>query len=281
LEKQIDDRCEEKETRLSNIPLRVAVIYMLLGGLWILTSDLIIIFLVNDLLLLTILQTYKGWLFILVTTFLLYAILKRDLRNLENVHKNLIEAYDATIAGWSKAMDLRDQETEGHSERVVNMTICLAKQMGMSCDDLEHVRRGALLHDMGKLGVPDSILLKNDLLTENEWRVMRSHPLFAFKMFSSIDYLRPALDIPYCHHEKWDGSGYPRGLRNEEIPLSARIFAVVDVWDALTSDRHYHKAWSKEKALKYIEEQKGKHFDPMVVDKFKELLELDECDFWK
>jgi HD-GYP domain-containing protein (c-di-GMP phosphodiesterase class II) len=140
--------------------------------------------------------------------------------------------------------------------------------MGISQQEQVQIRRGALLHDIGKLGVPDQILLKRGKLSEEEWAIMRQHPTYAFEMLSSINYLRHALDIPYCHHEKWDGSGYPRGMKGEQIPLAARIFAVVDVWDALTSDRPYRKAWSTESVLEYIKEQSGHHFDPDVVDVF-------------
>jgi len=181
-------------------------------------------------------------------------------------------AYDATIEGWSHALDLRDRETEGHSERVTEMTERLARAMGMSETALVHVRRGALLHDIGKMGVPDDILLKPDKLTDEEWAQMRQHPQFAYDMLVPIAYLRPALDIPYCHHEKWDGTGYPRGLKGEEIPLAARIFAVVDMWDALTSNRPYRAVWSKEKALEHIKEQSGKHFDTNVVSRFLQIL---------
>ena len=186
----------------------------------------------------------------------------------------LIMAYDATIEGWSRAMDLRDEETEGHTQRVTDLTLKLARIMGIADDQLIHIRRGALLHDMGKLGIPDRILLKPDKLTAEEWVIMRKHPVYAYDMLSSIEYLRPALDIPYCHHEKWDGSGYPRGLKGEEIPLAARIFAVIDVWDALTSDRPYRKAWTREQTLEYIREQTGSHFDPQIVEVFLANMDL-------
>jgi len=189
----------------------------------------------------------------------------------------LTRAYDKTIEGWSLALDLRDEDTEGHSLRVAEITVRLAKAMGINEEDLVHIRRGALLHDMGKLGVPDSILLKPGKLTDEEWVVMKQHPQFAYNMLSPIDYLRPALDIPYSHHEKWDGSGYPRGLKGETIPLAARIFAVIDVWDALNSDRPYRKAWPKKKVLDYLQEQAGVHFDPKVVDAFLKLnLDVDD-----
>ncbi len=187
---------------------------------------------------------------------------------LKRSNTELMLAYDSTIEGWSRAMDLRDRETEGHTRRVTEMTLELARLAGMSESELVHVRRGALLHDMGKLGIPDGILLKPGTLTDEEWEIMRRHPKFAFDMLSPIAYLKTALDIPYCHHEKWDGTGYPRGLKGEQIPLAARLFAVADVWDALTSDRPYRPAWTKEQALEYIREQSGRHFDPNAVELF-------------
>jgi len=188
--------------------------------------------------------------------------------DLQRSNVNLTLAYDATIEGWSHALDLRDKETEGHTQRVTEMTLELARQIGISEEDLVHIRRGGLLHDIGKMGVPDNILLKPGSLTEDEWVIMRKHPLYAYEMLSPIAYLRPAMDIPYGHHEKWDGSGYPRGLKGEQIPLAARIFAVIDVFDALTSDRPYREAWSRQKTLKHIKSGSGSHFDPRVVDAF-------------
>lgn len=195
------------------------------------------------------------------------------LQDLQRTNLELSKAYDSTIEGWSHALDLRDRETEGHTQRVTEMTIELARQFGFSEEELVHIRRGALLHDIGKMGVPDRILLKEGKLTEEEWQVMRKHPGFAHEMLLPIHYLRLALDIPYCHHEKWDGSGYPRGLKGEEIPLTARIFGVVDVWDALTSDRPYRPAWTRQQALAYIRASAGSHFDPQVVEAFVQLLE--------
>jgi putative nucleotidyltransferase with HDIG domain len=183
-------------------------------------------------------------------------------------------AYDATIEGWSRALDLRDKETEGHTRRVTDKALQLAQQMGLPEAELVNVRQGALLHDIGKMAVPDGILLKPGALTDQEWETMRKHPTFAYEMLSPIRYLKSgSIDIPYCHHEKWDGTGYPRGLKGEQIPLAARIFAVVDVWDALGSDRPYRKAWPQEKILNYLQEEAGKQFDPQVVDAFLKLLE--------
>ena len=187
---------------------------------------------------------------------------------LKELNSELLTAYDKTIEGWSKALDLRDKETEGHTQRVTDLAIKLARAVGIPEADLEHVRRGALLHDIGKMSVPDSILLKPDKLTDEEWVIMRNHPVYAYQWLSSIKFLEPALCIPYCHHEKWDGTGYPRGLKGDQIPLTARIFAIVDVWDALCSDRPYRLAWPKDKAFLHITEQSGKHFDPQVVETF-------------
>jgi putative nucleotidyltransferase with HDIG domain len=184
----------------------------------------------------------------------------------------LVVAYDATIEGWSSALDLRDKETEGHTQRVTRTTIRLARAMGVGDTQLMHLWRGALLHDIGKMGIPDAILLKPGPLTDEEWEIMRQHPDYARNMLAPIAYLRPALDIPYCHHEKWDGTGYPRGLKGEDIPLAARIFAVVDVWDALSFDRPYRMAWPADKVKQYIREQAGRHFEPQIVSLFLNML---------
>jgi putative two-component system response regulator len=201
-----------------------------------------------------------------------YRKLLDERANIETAHEQLLSAYDATIEGWSRAMDLRDKETEGHTLRVTDLSVKLARNMGINEGELLFIRRGALLHDIGKLGVPDAILHKTDSLNEEEWKVMRQHPQFAYEMLYPIEYLRPALDIPFCHHEKFDGTGYPRQLKGEQIPLSARIFAIVDVWDALTSDRPYRPAWEKQKAMDFINEQSGKHFDPKVVEAFNKMM---------
>lgn len=185
--------------------------------------------------------------------------------DLQRSHAELALAYESTLEGWSQALDLRDRETEGHTQRVTEMTVRLARAMGMPDADIAQARRGALLHDIGKMGIPDSILLKPGPLTDDEWVLMRRHPEYAYQLLSSIEYLRPALDIPRFHHERWDGSGYPQGLRGEQIPLAARIFAVADVWDALRSDRPYRAGWPEGKTRDYIREQSGVQFDPQVV----------------
>jgi putative nucleotidyltransferase with HDIG domain len=193
--------------------------------------------------------------------------------DLQRSNVQLAQAYDSTLEGWSRALDLRDKETEGHTVRTTETTLLLARAIGLEDEALVHVRRGALLHDIGKMGVPDSILLKPGPLTDDEWVMMKKHPTLAYEMLVPIAYLRPALDIPYCHHEKWDGTGYPRGLKGEQIPLTARIFAVVDVWDALRSDRPYRAAWPEEKVRWHIRALSGTHFDPHVVKVFLKLVE--------
>lgn len=193
--------------------------------------------------------------------------------NLQHSNEELLQAYDSTLEGWVHALDLRDKETEGHSQRVAEITIRMATQMGVRPADLEHFRRGALLHDIGKMGVPDAILLKPGPLTEEEWIIMRKHPQFASTLLKPIGYLRKAVDIPLYHHERWDGTGYPDGLKGTEIPLAARIFAIIDVWDALTSHRPYRQAWPTEDARKYIQDQAGRQFDPQVTNEFLKILD--------
>lgn len=197
-------------------------------------------------------------------------------KNWQKTNMDLMMAYDTTLEGWSRALDMRDEETEGHSRRVTEMTMRLAINIGVSDAELIHIRRGALLHDIGKMGIPDSILLKPGPLNDTENKIMKEHPQYAHDLLSSISYLKPALEIPYSHHEKWDGSGYPRGLKGEAIPLASRIFMIVDVWDALHSDRPYRKAWADEAIIDYMKEQSGKHFDPAVVEVFLQMLTDDE-----
>lgn len=186
----------------------------------------------------------------------------------ESAARELRAAYDATLAGWSRALEMRDECTSYHTERAAALAVELAHRLGIPECDLDNVRRGALLHDIGKMAVPDSILHKPGPLDDAEWVVMRKHPEFAYELLRGIGYLSSALEIPYCHHERWDGAGYPRGLAGEDIPLSARIFSVIDVYDALTSARPYREAWTAEAALGYISSQAGVQFDPQVVDAF-------------
>lgn len=193
------------------------------------------------------------------------------LSDLKQANHDLTTAYDATIQGWSHALDLRDNETAGHSERVTDMTLRIAAEMGVDEHEMILIRRGALLHDIGKMAIPDAILLKPDKLTEEEWEVMRKHPVYAYELLYPIAFLRTALDIPLCHHEKWDGAGYPYGLKEKQIPLAARIFTVADVWDALRSDRPYRAGWPVEKVRDYIVSLSGSQFDPEVVEVFLKL----------
>ncbi|MFZ2831074.1 MAG: HD domain-containing phosphohydrolase [Mesotoga infera] len=194
------------------------------------------------------------------------------IESLKASNKMIKHAYDQTLEGLAMAMDLRDIEMEGHSRRVTELSMALAREMGLNGEELENFYRGALLHDIGKISVPDEILFKKGPLDENEWEIMKSHTVYARKLLSQIDYLVPSLDIPYCHHERWDGSGYPRGLKGEEIPLSARIFTVADVYDALTSERRYKHAWPEKEALKYLRENSGKLFDERIVDRFLKIV---------
>ena len=200
--------------------------------------------------------------------------IKLDESRIAKMNEELAAAYESTIEGWGRALELRDKETEGHTQRVTIMTMALATAFPFSPEELRYIKFGSLLHDIGKMAVPDLILLKDGPLTPEEKAVMRLHPEYARDMLSGIEFLRPAMDIPYCHHECWDGSGYPRGLKGEAIPLAARIFAVADVWDALSYERRYHEAWDTALVCDHIRAGAGSRFDPQVVDKF---LGLDLC----
>lgn len=191
---------------------------------------------------------------------------------LKRSYRELSDAYETTIEGWSRALDLRDKETEGHTLRVTDLTVQIARAMGFNDEELLNVRRGSLLHDIGKMGIPDRILFKRSKLTPKEVEIIRKHPQFAHNLLSPIKYFRKALDIPFCHHEKWDGTGYPNGLKGEKIPLAARIFAIVDVYDALTSERPYRKPWSKKKTLEHICKLEGTHFDPIIAELFLSMM---------
>jgi HD-GYP domain-containing protein (c-di-GMP phosphodiesterase class II) len=195
---------------------------------------------------------------------------------IDKIIGQIVNAYDSTIAGWAQALELRNQETEGHSLRVVELTMQLAKKMRLPAERLDHFRRGVLLHDIGKMGIPDSILCKPGPLTDAEKRVMQKHPEYARDLIKPISYLSPAADIPYCHHEKWDGTGYPRGIQGDAIPIEARIFSVVDVWDAMRSKRSYRPAIPETQVVEYLRTEKGRSFDPKIVDEFLNLLQIPE-----
>ncbi|MCS6882740.1 MAG: HD-GYP domain-containing protein [Oscillochloridaceae bacterium] len=203
------------------------------------------------------------------------AHLEAQRQALERANRALRAFSEATLRGWSRVLDLRDHETEEHSARVTALTVRLARAMGITGEELEYIRQGAMLHDIGKIGVPDAILRKAGALAEEEWAVMRRHPELAYDLLAPIGFSRPVLDIAYYHHERWNGSGYPLGLMGEQIPLAARIFAVVDVWDALRSDRPYRRAWSQERALHYLKAHAGTLFDPGVVRAFCALIEAE------
>ena len=201
-----------------------------------------------------------------------YRILLSQQDEIKRAHNELQDAYEETLKGWVRALDARDTETELHSRRVTLLTKSVARQAGIVDQDLEDIRRGALLHDIGKIAVPDHILRKPGPLTDAEWVIMRTHPKAAYDILKPIKHLANSLDIPYCHHERWDGAGYPRGLKGDAIPLSARIFAVIDVWDALLSDRPYRKAWGRERVIEHIRDNSGTHFDPVVTDLFLKMM---------
>jgi len=193
-------------------------------------------------------------------------------QNLERTSHDLAQTYEATVDGWTRALLLRDSITEGHTHRVIGLTVELSKKLGLEPTELVHIKRGAQLHDIGKIGIEDKILRKNGPLDEAEWREMRKHPLYAYELLRPIPHFHQVLDIPYCHHEKWDGSGYPRRLKGEEIPLSARIFSIVDVWDALSSNRPYRRAWPRARVIDYIQSENARHFEPVITSAFLELI---------
>ena len=205
--------------------------------------------------------------------YIIMSIIEKNVTNILISEEHIKLVYESTLKGWARALELRDHETEGHSQRVTELTIALAGKLGITGEALTNVRWGALLHDIGKMSVPDEVLLKPGRLTKEEFDIIKEHPTTARTLLGNIPYLQSALAIPYGHHERWDGSGYPRGLKGEDIPLPARIFAVIDVWDALRSERPYKKAWSDEETIAYLKENIGSHFDPNVVYAFEELLE--------
>ena len=273
--------------------LRVVITYVLLAFLWIFLTDQLVSRLTADTTTITLIQTYKGLAFVIFSGIVIFILLSQELRKRENawleyVHernrlldrlgqknRELEMAYDKTIEGWARALEMRSQEVQEHSLRVTEIAVRLAQTMGFEDEELNHLRRGSLLHDIGKMCIPDSILLKKGPLNDEERALIEQHPNIGFDLLGPIDFLRPALDVPHYHHERWDGSGYPNGLKGEEIPLAARIFAVVDVWDALTSNRTYRLALDPEQAKAYICDQAGKAFDPKVVHAFMRLIKED------
>lgn len=274
--------------------VRIVLIYLTAAALWVVLTDM----LERELTWLPTVfqnfQTIKGLVFVVVTSIMIFYLLYKELKEHEKVWQEhlqekeqlleqlqqkadeILTAYNRTIEGWARVLEMRNREVKDHSRRVTDLTLRLAKSMGVPEEDLAQIRRGALLHDIGKMAIPDSIMLKNGNLSEEERSEVRRHPLYGYEMLSEIEFLSPALEILLCHHEKWNGEGYPFGLSGEQIPLFARIFAVVDVWDALLSDRSYHKGMSPEEALAYIRAEAGEHFDPAVVEAFVRILEENQ-----
>jgi putative nucleotidyltransferase with HDIG domain len=279
--------------------LRIVLVYIFLSIVWIYTSDSLASLLEDRYGVSKVIQTYKGTAFVLITGGLLFIFLLRELRKreadwnkhleekenllqekeqlLEQLHlKNveILDAYEKTIKGWSLVLEKRNREVKDHSRRVTYLTEELARFMGLDESEIVHIRRGSLLHDIGKMAIPDRIMLKNGDLTDEERAEIRRHPLYGFEMLSESEFLRPAMDILLCHHERWNGDGYPFGLAGEQIPLYARIFSVVDVWDALLADdRPYRSAETPETAAEYLRGEAGSHFDPHIVDAFLKMIE--------
>lgn len=249
--------------------VRITLTYLLVGAIWIYFSDHLLAALFQTPEALTRAQNVKGWFFILITAAMLYLLVAEHFRSLRTKHRELIESYDQTIRGWMEVMDVRHHETRDHTDRVTRMTVAFAEEAGIDDEEqLTSIRRGATLHDLGKIGIPDSVLIKPGKLDEEEWAIIRRHPEIAADILNRIPHLSPCVHIPYCHHEKWDGSGYPQGLRGEQIPLPARLFAIVDVWDALIHERVYKEAWPEQDVLAHIRDQAGKHFDPELAELF-------------
>ena len=247
---------------------RIVLIYLIFAGLWISMSDELVLQLFSSIEMITLAQSVKGYAFVVITSIMLFELIRRDLGKVERANQRLVDSYDQTLQGWIQVMDLRHQETSEHTLRVTRMSVALARVMGIHGRELKYLARGAMMHDVGKIGIPDTILIKPGPLDEAEWQVMKQHPGIAYDLMQKIDYLKPAIDIPYCHHERWNGTGYPRGLKEQQIPLAARIFAIVDVWDALMRSRVYKDAWPEDQVCLYIEQQSGIHFDPDIVAAF-------------
>ena len=249
---------------------RTVLIYLVFASLWIYFSDAIVASLIHTPEGITQVQSFKGLAFVICTSLLLFFLIRSDLNQINAANKQLRKSYDQTLEGWVQVMDIRHKETSQHSLRVTRMTIKLASLMGIEGDELTFIGRGAMMHDAGKVGIPDSILIKPGPLDEDEWELMKQHPVIARDMIQDIEFLKPSIDIPYSHHERWNGSGYPEGLQGEEIPIAARLFAIIDVWDALLEKRVYKESWPEDQVLLYLQEQAGIHFDPQVVDLFLE-----------
>jgi putative nucleotidyltransferase with HDIG domain len=248
--------------------MKIALVYLAFAVVWILLSDRFVAWTIPDAEEMSWFQTAKGLGFVVVSAGVLFVLTRRYLARSERTAEQLLEAYEQTLQGWAAALDIRDHSTGEHTERVTALTVALAAEFGIEGTDLDDIQRGATLHDIGKMAVPDAVLSKVGKLDDDEWALIRQHPDMAVRMLKGVAFLQPALAIPWCHHEKWDGSGYPRGLAGEAIPFPARLFAVVDVYDALTSERPYREPMTAMAALTHIEKASGSHFDPEVVDVF-------------
>jgi HD-GYP domain-containing protein (c-di-GMP phosphodiesterase class II) len=253
--------------------LRIALVYVVISTLWIWGSDHALNALVHDESEITFVQSLKGALFVVVTGVVLYWMIGRDVRRLKVVNRMLVNDHKQTLRVLVSAMDIRHKETGDHSDRVMRMAVGLARLAGVEGDELRNLTFGALLHDIGKLALPDAILIKPGKLDDEEMAQMRQHPQIGYDLLQRVDFLRASGDIPYSHHERWDGTGYPQGLRGEAIPLAARIFSVVDIWDALCSPRVYKLAWPEPEVKRYLEDAAGSQLDPHLVQLFLDNLE--------
>lgn len=250
---------------------RISAVYFIVGGLWVFFSDYLVNSLFDTKEALMTAQNVKGWLFIVVTTGLLFLLVRQAVLAVERKHLALIHSYDETIRGWIHVMDIRHKETRDHTVRVTRVMMEFARCYGITdADELQRIERGAILHDIGKVGIPDSILTKPGKLTADEMELVRQHPVIASDILEHVSFLKPCLDIPLYHHERWDGTGYPAGLSGHNIPVVARLFAIVDVWDALSHNRVYKNAWEESEVLAYLEDQAGQQFDPNMVPIFIE-----------
>lgn len=253
---------------------RTASIYVVIAVVWIWFSDRALEWMVHDPQRLTWLQSLKGWLFVLGSGVLLYAMVGHAVRRLAAANAELVAGNEQSLRVLVEAMDARHKETSDHSDRVTRMSVGLGRLAGMKDEALRNLRFGALLHDIGKLALPDAILIKPGKLDEAETALMRTHPKIGHDMLQKVGFLRAASDVPYSHHERWDGAGYPQGLRGEAIPLAARVFSVVDVWDALSHPRVYKPAWPQDEVIAYLRQVAGSQLDPHLVALF--LNHLDE-----
>jgi putative nucleotidyltransferase with HDIG domain len=266
----------------SSPQFRTAFLYVALSASWIWLSDRALVLFVHDPSHLTWAQSFKGWCFVMLTGVMLYWLIGRDLARLAAINRQLVQGHEQALRVLVSAMDIRHKETRDHSDRVMRMAMGLARLTGMQGEALLALKFGALLHDIGKLALPDAILIKPGKLDEAEMAHMRTHPQIGRELMEQVDFLRQATDIPYAHHERWDGTGYPRGLRGEEIPLAARIFSIVDVWDALSFPRVYKPAWPEQEVLTYLREAAGSQLDPHLVklflDHYQEIKALGQAD---